>query len=682
MAKQKRIFKPDTVNYILRYYLPYWCAEQRVGEMIDFCKATGTEHVMLMCAHQHMGWNMIPTDIARKETETLKYASEELGKHGIKLGLFMGVTFGMDMCRWDHRERFPDIKYWKTDVDGQFTYTSPCPADPALKKHVLEIYKIYAECNPEYFYIDDDLRYEATKTHWGCFCPLHLSLFSEVTGRQWNPEQLKGALYNDPDTRKQWIEMLGESLVGWADDLARAVHEVNPDIAMGMMVPCVHPLPVVGHTLTNVLEKLEDGVRPIIRPCIGPYSDDNHRQIPAGTIYMEMTNYYLSGLDFEYTPEIETAPFTRMSKSMTVVRFDILQSLLKGMPNMAISLAGYVGDHVDIEPAYRENLPKEKPFFDTVYKIRPKNGTKQGIQMIFDFNSAKESKLKVNAASDLVWPAFVLARIFGGLGLCYTLDESPVKLLAGDSVRAISKDRIEKILSQGVILDAVAAETLADIGYSNDIGVTIGETPQSWMAEECKDAEFNGPYTDTYITLKNNVDGISNLLPRCKDVKVISTIVDAERQDVCNGVVLYENSRGGKVAVLPHRISADDGDARHLLCYQRGFMLRKIIEWMDQSVLPVFVEEPTDFFVQCWDDGEILTACLTNPSYDSCSEIKVTFVHETTLPADKALYVSDQGKLEKLNVSSQQTNDNRQTWTIKHLCEAFRPLIIRIPYKK
>ena len=142
-SKEKHvIFNPDKVNYILRYYLPHWDLEQRVGEIIEFSRKTGTKHLMLMCEHQHINWNMIPIELAQCQSEALLKAREQFDKHGIHFGLNMGVTLGHGMNRWDHRERFSDIHYWTTDINGHTNYSSPCPLDPNLKRHVLEVYKL------------------------------------------------------------------------------------------------------------------------------------------------------------------------------------------------------------------------------------------------------------------------------------------------------------------------------------------------------------------------------------------------------------------------------------------------------------------------------------------------------------------------------------------------------------
>jgi len=89
----------------------------------------------------------------------------------------------------------------------------------------------------------------------------------------------------DPGIRRLWIEFLGKRLVELGEVIADAVHKVNPDIEVGLMIPCIHPLTVMGHTITNVLEAFRGRRRPLVRPPIGPYRDWNRRDIiPAFSI--------------------------------------------------------------------------------------------------------------------------------------------------------------------------------------------------------------------------------------------------------------------------------------------------------------------------------------------------------------------------------------------------------------
>ena len=73
----ENLFEPERINYILRTYLPYWRYEERIEEMIRFCRETGTRQVMLFTDAQHMVWNQLTLEEARREADNIKRRSEE-----------------------------------------------------------------------------------------------------------------------------------------------------------------------------------------------------------------------------------------------------------------------------------------------------------------------------------------------------------------------------------------------------------------------------------------------------------------------------------------------------------------------------------------------------------------------------------------------------------------------------
>jgi hypothetical protein len=668
-------FDPDRVNYILRTYLPTWNYEERIEEMVRFCQQTDTRHVMLFTDAQHMVWNQLTLDEARHEAANMARAKERLAREGIRLAI--NSSYNMSQSRWDHRKH-NDYDYWATRVDGTCEYRTPCLLDPKLEDYLQQFYKILAEVGPDYIYIDDDHRYVLMDETWGCFCDLHLQRFSEVSGADWNREALVAALKSDADVRAQWIDFLGARLVATGEIISEAVHQVDPDIEVGMMVPCIHPLPAMGHTITNVLEAFRPVDKPVVRPCIGPYSDNDRRQIIPGLFYMEFTGHLL-GDDAVYTPEIETTPFTRLSKSMTMVRFHITQALLNRMNNPAISLCGYVGDSPFFEPAYVDLLKNNRAYFEAVRGLAPKRGTRKGIQFIWDFASAKSSPHPIEDVNQLIWPSFVLHDFLGNLGFSYTYDESPVRFLAGDTAYALPETRITELLKAGLILDVDAAEALAERGFADLIGCRPDHEPvANFGSEECLDQEFFGQYAGTFIPLHGSpLSCVGNLNPK-PECRILSGIIDHDRKTIAPGVVLFENRLKGKIAVLPYRIRATDPSLRHLICYQHQTMFRRVVAWMDNGAIPAFVEAPTDFAVQCWDNGKRLTVCITNLSYDVADEITVAF-NAGALAIDKALFVTRQGELSSLADQIEDLSTASETrWRIRHTFAIFDPLIIVI----
>lgn len=672
----KNIFTPDRVNYILRTYLPAWNYATRIEEIVRFCKETGTRHVMLFTDAQHIAWNQLTLNEARLEAANIVHAKQRLAEEDIRVGI--NSSYNQMMSRWDHRKH-NNYDYWATYADGTCEHRVPCLLDPILDDYLRNYYTILAEIGPDYIYVDDDHRYmlNGQKNTWGCFCELHLRKFGEVTGKAWTRESLNVALLNNPDIRTLWIEFLGTRLVEIAGIIRTTIHAVNPAIKAGMMVPCIHPLPTIGHTIENMVRAFSPDGSPLVRPCIGPYNDHNRRQIIPGLFYLQFTTHLL-GDNAEYTPEIETDPYTRFSKSMTTVRFHIVQGLLNRMNNPAISLCGYTGDSPFLESTYIDFLKNSRSYFNGVRKIAPAKGTGKGIQLIWDFDSAAKTPHAISSVSELYWPAFVLHDILGNTGFNCTYDESPIRFLAGDTAYALSEQRIAEILCSGLVLDATAARALAERGFADIIGVAPGDKITGFGGEECVSEKYFGTYTGNYIPLlAAPTDGIFNLNPAA-GVKEISVIVDHDRTRIAPGIVLFENKSGGKIAVLPYKISSLDSNLRHFICYQRQYMFRRIFDWMSQEATPVFVEHPSDFAVQCWDDGKRLTCCLTNLSYDDADHIIIKLNGGVLFISD-ASFMTEDGNMAPLSLLAEDLSSSVETkWRIRKSCHIFTPFIIVI----
>lgn len=676
----KELFKPDCVNYILRTYLPTWNYRERIEEIVRFCHETGTRHVMLFTDAQHMVWNQLTLEEARQEAANIARAKNRLAEEKIRLGI--NSSYNMPQSRWDHR-RHNDYDFWATYADGTCEFRTPCLLDPKLEAYLRQYYAMLAEVGPDYIFIDDDHRYIllGQRNTWGCFCDLHLKRFGEITGTEWTRERLNASLQEDCKIRNQWIDFLGRRLVEIGEMISKSVHDVNPGIEVGMMVPCVHPLPLMGHTIKNVIKAFHPVNKPLVRPCIGPYSDHPRRQIVPGLFYLEFIGHLL-GDEATYTPEIETTPFSRFSKSMTMVRFHITQALLNRMNNPAISLCGYVGDSPFFEPAYVDFLKNNRNYFEAVRRLAPERGTRKGIQFLWDFNAPKAVPYPVRDINTLYWPSFVLHDILGNTGFSCTYDESPVRFLAGDTAYSLPETRISELLRSGLVLDAGAAQALAARGFADLIGCSPGGPLSGFGAEECRSEVYFGQYTGTYIPMKGApATGVFKLNP-VTNAEEISRIVDHDRQEIGSGVVLFENRLGGKIAVLPYKIGPLDPDLRHFICYQRQYMFRQVFQWMDPGVMPVLVEKPADFAVQCWDNGERLTVCITNLSYDIADEITIC-IHADDVSIKNVSFIADNGELSSLaeRIEDESTPSGTR-WRIKGMFPIFKPFVMIVDGKR
>ncbi|MDD5704671.1 MAG: hypothetical protein PHR35_02015 [Kiritimatiellae bacterium] len=673
----KPLFPANRVNYILRTYVPHWRFEERLEEIAHFCRETGTRHVMLFPDNHFITWNQLPEDELRREAANLKRAGKRLAAEGIRIGI--NSCYNQSANRWDHRGHL-DFDHWATYADGSCDYNLPCLLDPKLVRYLKRYYTVLAEVGPDYIYVDDDHRYmlQGIKGTWGCACDLHLKKFGERAGRSWTRDQLNALLRHDPEVRAAWIDFLGERLVQLAELIGATVHAVDPRIEVGMMNPCVHCLPTIGHNYHNVLQAFKPVRAPLVRPSIGPYFDNNRNDLVPGLFYMQHAAHVFGGAPC-YTPEVDYATGTRFSKSMRVVRLHIMQGLLNRMNNPTICANGYAGDSPFLEPAIGPMLRDERNYFEAVRRAAPVQGTQKGIQFIWHFDSARKAQRPIKCVTDLYWPSFTCHDIFGHLGFAVTYDESPVRLLAGESVRCLDRSRIEAILRGGVILDVHAARALQDLGFGDWLGCRIGDPLTGFASEHLQAENLCGPYANTYIPLLfASTDGVFRLDPG-PSARVLSRITDADCRPMAPGTVLHQNSVGGRVALLPYVLPAvmdSFGGSLHMVCYHRRHLLKAIVDWMNPCALPVWVEEPSQVAVQTWDDGKRLTACLINTSLDPTKSLTLQMPGDLS-PA-RVYTISPSGRKKSLSKHITRTvvPGGKARWNLRAQLTAFDPFLL------
>lgn len=674
----KNIFPENQVNYILRLYLPTWNYENIINDVIKFCKETGTQYVMLFTDAQHMVWNQLTVEEARHEAKFISRAVKDLAKHNIKVGI--NSSYNMLMSRFDHTEHNPQYTHWQTLADGTCEKRLACQLEPALKDYLKEFYTILAETSPEFIYMDDDHRYifAGRANTWGCMCDLHISEFSRCTNTRWTRETLHHAIYNDFEVRKKWISFLKNTLEDIAEIVENTVHSINPNIKIGLMVPCLHSMTICDYDLPAMAKIAQPEGKFLLRPCIGPYCDRDRLQIIPGLFYMEVIGH-LMGDSAEYTPEIETTPFTRFSKSMEVIRLHISQGIVNGMLNPAISACGYVGNSPFFEPEIAKMLKKQRPYFDSLLKIAPKRNTKKGIGLKFLQKSAISTPVNHPNLSDYYWPAFTTHDFLANSGFCITYDDSDVTMLVGDTVYAMDDAELKKLLSRNLILDAVAAKALVNRGYKDEIGCDIEDMKQVFGAEYFCDEEFCGEYAGTYGSLKDTAIGdVKKIVDTAPSARILSVITDHDRKTVCPSMILFENKLGGKVATMNYKINPLTADMRNLINYQKQKLMRNIIEKMNISAVPAFIENPTCFALQYFDDGKNIFIGIANTSYDIADELIITF-NDTNANIAEGKYLDESGELLPLCSIAEKINDKQ--WKINKQLSIFHFFALQIPKK-
>ncbi|MBI2192776.1 MAG: hypothetical protein HYU36_12415 [Planctomycetes bacterium] len=128
------------------------------------------------------------------------------------------------------------------DIDGVVSKSCYCASDSQFLEYLRQAYRALAEAQPEFIWVDDDIRLESHQAGvtLACFCDLCLTDFSASTCKEWTREALREAFQRGPREsrlalRRQWLAHNRRYLARLLAHLRAAVDEVDPRIPLGLM---------------------------------------------------------------------------------------------------------------------------------------------------------------------------------------------------------------------------------------------------------------------------------------------------------------------------------------------------------------------------------------------------------------------------------------------------------------
>jgi len=625
----------DAFHYMLRRTLPPWKAEETIDEAVRFCQESGIGEVIWKIDVEEFAHALPELSRIERYIPWLKEAKRRLAQAGVLTSINPWVTLNHEDRGLDLSQVFPDME-WMVDYAGVSAKSCACPLSPAWQEWLVEAYKRYASVEPNILWVEDDFRnFNHTPVRYGCFCPRHLRAFSERIAAPTDRESLVlGILKPGPPDpiRAQWLDFLGDVMVKVAGRLEQAVHGVSPETRLGLMTSDPWSHSVEGRKWGKLMRALAGPHEAVVRPSLGNYSEQPapyKEDSPYGLYYqgenMRRTVFCLPK-PYRIAPELENYNYTRFSKSVAFTRAQIALSALMKAPQITMNLFDHMGSPLSIEPGYGEMLKTSKPFFDALAdRCRPE-GVERGVRILHSEQAARFTFLQADAdyedlsPDDNGWMMPLQA-----LGIPATFEASDVIAVTGQILRVFG-DEIPTLFSRGVLSDLSAAETLVDMGYEDLLGATIKRTfPKRTIplsAEELTDPQFGGA-EGRYMTLSSISANqrIAELLPEVGS-RVISHLVNPDREVVMPGWVLSENPCGGRTALCPCDLSK--GVRKAFLNWYRKEQLKQVVAWLNRGRPHLFVEGGAYMIPYRMDYPDYVVIGVMNLSSDPWPYVKAT----------------------------------------------------------
>ncbi|MFA9478066.1 hypothetical protein ACERK3_07120 [Phycisphaerales bacterium AB-hyl4] len=586
--------------YAIRRTLPPWCFESRLEELLTFCRDACVDEVILKVDAEEFSQGMPTVAWVCEYVSKLKQARDALHKVGVTFSLNPWVTQGhIDRGR-DLRARFPDF-HWMVGHDGVVCRAQACPRCERFQHHAVELWKLYATLEPAVIWIEDDIRtFNHQPAAFGCFCPLHLGAFARRVGvSTLTREQLVDALLAPGEAhpwRRAWFDFQRDTMHELGGVLADAVHGISPATRIGLMSsgPANHCLD--GRDWRGLAKRMSGGPGVIhSRPTLGNYTEGSAVGLYDSAAQIHRTRHVLPKGTIEQT-EVENVPFTGYAKSRSFTMTQVALSVARGCAGATLNLFDHLGSSLSVDPMWATMLREARPMLERLRHVmhgdgrsQAFDGTFQGVQVLHHERASDVRRLSSGARYEALIPvdgAFEAS--LNMLGFPTTYDCASVVATDGQMLDAFDDASLEAVLRGGMFIDAAALAVLHRRGFGELVGAEPGpfrtlNVGHVTAAEAMTDVAFGGA-VDRYLTLT-----LPDLLGQGRYVhlepadsaRVVSEIVDQNRQHVAPMLTLFENKWGGRIAILPLEMATAFGTP--FLHPYRQVQLAATLRWLGRE---------------------------------------------------------------------------------------------------
>lgn len=552
-----------------------WLDERAHKETLDFLKKySDVVEELALYSHAYNGRERDDAlEQLRNEMPILKKRIQAFRDAGFKsVGVDVVVTIGhIDEVTGERCLPYQKIVGYKGDV----SLACCCPNNEPFLQFTEEKYRLYAQAEPDFIWVDDDIKLFWNGVKFGCFCPDCLRKFNEKYGFSYDRETLVQELdiADNTDLRGKWVQDVCSRITNLLMRIKKAIREVKPDMTLGFMTQRPSWSTYNGMDFPTWFTAL-DAVKG--RPGEGFYFDT----VPDNVILKIFSTAHQA---FEYPEfvadiqyELENFPYFTWQKSQRISVAEVLLAIGQGMNGVIlaneVTFQKFDGRDLQYE-AFRKLRPAMAAYLDGV-----KNGGTGGIWPAFSCKYDQRRHLAEgetffntleNAPQHDLTKTYALAQ----LGVPITMDKKHAwgVVFTGELSQGFSDDEILELLKGAVILTGDAVASLERRGFGRYIGVTPIGTDGVGLHERFDLTDpINTGMCDAIRDVRPAYFGgeVTYFKATQTGVRVLSTVANnTTGADLGIGTSVFENELGGRICVMgyaPFKMTNDIDRFCHL----------------------------------------------------------------------------------------------------------------------
>lgn len=620
----------STAQYMLRRNLPLWKPEVTIRETIDFCRLAEIGEIIWKIDAEEFNHGFTPLEMVGEYVKWLNVAHKMQDEAGIVFSINPWLTMN-HIGRRRYPEGPPEGFWWRVHPDGTVAPEMACPLSPGWRAWVVENYRLHSTTHPDKLWLEDDYKTFANNAYrLGCYCDGHIKAFSEHIGRPITREEVTERVTapGPPDTlRGQWLDFQGSVLVAVCSEIEKAVHSESPHTRLGLM----QSWSTDGRWWVEAVRTLAGPNKPLTRTSLASYEEGRALGFLPDSFDLFKETACVPA-DAENCPELENSLYTCYSKSTSMTRLQIALSQVVGNRGITMNLFDMIGTPIDEDKRIGRMLKSLKPVADTICTLSQSGGISRGVSVPYNKRYADYTHLTADDGFDgFAFDGDQWMAPLQGSGIPVFLNgESRVYAMTGQSVRSLTQKQILYMLSNGVLLDGRCADTLGEMGYAELIGVWTGERMDrgdlTISAERDDTLGDRAPDDPVYMTVRHTASpglGYIYEMEPAAGAKTASVFVGINHEPVLQGMTLFENSLGGRVAVYPFDLSK--GTTVGFMNWQRRTQLQNVVKWLGRERVDLFADGGAWMMPVRRDYSNYTLVAVLNFETDGWEDLRLTF---------------------------------------------------------
>lgn len=551
----------------------------------------------------------------------LKQRIDEVHAHGYRAGINILCTMG------HHPEDLPhsigsEIPRAQT-LDGRIAEGTLCPNNEIFRQRIRRIYTAMANANPDYIWVDDDVRTGHMLDSSGtpgsvCFCDNCMKILAQKFDDEIDRDYLTSHM-SDPIVLAKIHEFTSDSYDKLFALIEETIRKISPDMPIGFMTG----------------ERYDEGYdfERWAKTLMGPNGDKEAYWRPGGGFYEQSYMNGLFGKSHEIgrqvsllppevvviQSEIENFPYQLLMKSANVTTLEAVSHIAAGCTGAAFNVLTNNNEPLDEYENMIAKVAERRPFFDLAVQKLGRNPN-IGVFPLWE---------KTDGSYPNRTPVQALTSCFSetGIPIAYKFlpDQTNVVLLSRAYLSHKTPEEIKKVFQMGVYTDLDAVNLANDPAtYAlNDLtGMEYGGEIHVDGIEKIEEHPLNGSFAGRTRDLRQSFwrEPIYSLKKTRPNVETLSSCVNYGGDQTAETIVgIFENPLGGRICVNGYYPWGN------FYNYSKQSQIRAIIRWLSRDRIPGYVDSfaKINFWLRAPNADGSFAGVAINSNYDPVEKVAI-----------------------------------------------------------